>query len=182
MGSNLYMAPFLEVVVIPMASLIIGAILGEILAYKTFGVPKNSFVLIFDMLFFVFLISAIFTYLKFTTFDMVYYMTNFIAGFISIPIIRGTETAFGLTHTPYLNKKGTIEIIQSLSRAGMDKDEIVQSLKRIGYSTKDIEKYFEFITRSVSPYLPKIVRMEEKLESIEKKLEVIGQKKPRRKK
>ena len=173
---------FLEVVIIPIVSLVIGTILGEILAYKTFGVPKNSFVLIFDMLFFVFIITAIFTYLKFTQFDVAYYMTNFIAGFISIPTIRGVETAFGLTHTPYLNKRGTIEIIQSLSRAGMDKDEIVQSLKRIGYSTKDVEKYFELISRSVSPYLPKIVRIEEKLENIQKKLESMGEKSRRKKK
>ena len=176
------MAGILEIAIIPMASIVLGAVLGEVLAYKTFGVPKNNFVLIFDMLFFIFLITAIFTYLKFTQFDMVYYMSNFIVGFISIPIIRGAETAFGLTHTPYLNKKGTIEIIQSLSRAGMDREEIVESLKRIGYNTKDIEKYFEIISRSVSPYLPKIVRMEEKLESIEKKLETLNESRKRRKK
>ena len=64
----------------------------------------------------------------------------------------------------------------------MDREEIVEALKRIGYNTKDIEKYFELISRSVSPYLPKIVRMEEKLESIEKKLETLNESRKRRKK
>ena len=76
------MAGILEIAIIPMASIVLGAVLGEVLAYKTFGVPKNNFVLIFDMFFFIFLITAIFTYLKFTQFDMVYYMANFVAGFI----------------------------------------------------------------------------------------------------
>ncbi len=52
--------------IIPISAFLAGALLGEALAYKAFGTPKNSFVFILDIIFFAFLISFASTYLNFS--------------------------------------------------------------------------------------------------------------------
>ena len=164
--------PLLETL-LPLAAFLIGALLGEAISYRAFGVPKNSFVLVLDIIFFVFLISFISTYLNFSSLDVPYYLINFFTGLLSIPLIRGVEDLLGLTKKSYLSNSVSIDIIKALSHAGLEKSEITQILQKIGYSPEDAEKYDSFISKTVPAYLPKFVRIEKTLESIDSRLNAL---------
>ena len=81
----------------PILTFMAGAAIGEFISHKTFGSPKNKFVLVVDVIFFVFIVSAVTTYLQPKEIGLVYYATNFFIGFLAIPIIRGVESLVGLT-------------------------------------------------------------------------------------
>jgi len=156
-----------------------GAAIGEFISHKTFGSPKNRFVLVADIIFFVFIVSAVTTYLQPKEIDLVYYATNFFIGFLAIPIIRGVESLLGLTQKARFSKNESIEIIDTLSHTGMDKEEIENLMHKLGYSKKEVGKYDKFIEKTVPKYLPKFTRMENMLEDIGKRLEKIEKKRDR---
>lgn len=163
------MAGLLETL-LPTAVFMAGGFLGEVIAYRTFGVPKNAFVLILDIIFFVFLISLASTYISFVQSSLPYYAISFSIGLLSIPFVRCAEDFLGLTKRPYLTATVSFKIIKALSNAGLDKTEISHILQKTGYSPKEVGKYERFIVEAVPAYLPKIVRMEKSLESIETRL------------
>ena len=152
------------------AAFMAGGFLGEAVAYRAFGVPKNAFVLILDIIIFIFLISLVSTYLTSAP-SLSYYIVNFSIGLFSIPLVRCVEDLLSLTKRPYLTAGISIKIIKALSNTGLDKIEIARILQKIGYSQKEIGKYEAFISESVPAYLPKFIRMEKTLESIETRLD-----------
>ena len=156
-----------------LASFIVGLVAGEVISYKAFGRPKSPIVLLADVLLIVFIISIIYTYVGFFTAGLVFYITNFVAGFLTIMIARGVEWGLGMTHREGISSSKTIDIIRVLAHHGLDVDEIRGALKQFGLHHKGVEKYSHLIEKAVPAYVPKMVKMEKTLESIDRRVKTI---------
>lgn len=159
-------------------SLVFGIVAGEAITYKIFGVPKPSVIFV-DIILFVILISVIFSFVNFTEFNFVYYVVNFLAGFVSIIVIRSMEGVFGMTETTIAQEKLLVNIIRLMARHGFSKEEVEDALKRSGYSPKIVKKYEGMLGENEPHYIPRILKMEGDIENISKKLDKRRAKKKR---
>ncbi len=158
-------------------SLVFGIVAGEAITYKIFGVPKPKIILV-DIVLFVILISVIFSFVNFTEFNIVYYIINFLAGFVSIIVVRSIEGTLGMTETTIAQEKLLVNIIRLMIRHGFSEGEISDALKRSGYSPRIVKKYESMLESNAPQYIPRLMKMEEGIEKILKRLD----KRSRRKK
>ena len=144
-----------------------GLMIGEIIAHKAFGRPKSPFIFIVDVLLIVFIISAIYAFVGFYSQGPIFYVSNFMVGLITIMIARSVEWGLGLTQKSGLSGSKTIDVIRLLAHYGLDMEEIKAALKQFGMPHKGVEKYSHMIESTVPSYVPKLVKMEKTLDSID---------------
>jgi len=126
---------------------LIGVIIGENLASKTFGIPKKEWFLIEIIVFAT--ISAFLVSNTFITSDVLLYPTSLLLGIISMYASRGISTLLGLTGERIEKKldrkfgldEVTISIIRELHRKGMDRKEIKDILTRSGFGRRRVNKF-----------------------------------------
>lgn len=147
-----------------------GMVAGEIISYKAFGRPKSSFVFIVDIILIVFIISMVYSYVGFYAEGAILYVTNFFVGIITINLARSVEWGLGLTEREGISSSKTIDIIRVLAHHGLDIDEIKGALKQFGMPSKGIDKYRNLIEKAVPAYVPKLVKMEKTLDSIDQRV------------
>ncbi|MBU5575425.1 MAG: hypothetical protein KQA40_03100 [Candidatus Aenigmarchaeota archaeon] len=155
--------------VIALISLMIGIFLGESLVIKVFGKLKPKFVLI-DIIFFVILITIIYTFFAFTELGLIFYVLNFGIGLLTIIILRAFEAALGFTESTSVHEKISINVIRALARYGLSEDEIKGVLKRSGISPKTVDRLSGIIDESIPAYAPKILKMAADIEEIKKEV------------
>ncbi len=158
-------------------SLVFGIVAGEAITYKIFGVPKPKIILV-DIVLFVILISIIFSFVNFTEFNIIYYIVNFLAGFIAIIVARSVEGVLGMTETTIAQEKLLVNIVRLMIRHGFSEEEISDALKRSGYSPRIVKKYESMLESNAPQYIPRIMKIEADIEKILKK---VGERKGRRK-
>jgi hypothetical protein len=146
-------------------ALLIGILVGEILAFRAFGRPKAKILLV-DLVVFVIVISLIYGFISFTQLGAVFYVANFFIGAVTIVLVRGLESLFRLTESPRAEEKVTVNVIRALSRYGLDDEEIKGVLKRSGMSPKVVDRYSGMIEQNVPSYVPKLVKMEAEIADI----------------
>ena len=159
-----------------LASFIGGLVIGELVSYKAFGRPKSSFVFIIDIFLIIFIISAIYAYVGFYAQGIIFYVTNFVGGMLTILIARAVEWSLGMTQKEGISTNKTIDIIRVLAHHGLDMEEIKGALKQFGMPNKGVEKYNHLIEKTVPAYVPKLVKMEKTLESIDSRVRNIEKK------
>jgi hypothetical protein len=159
-----------------LATFIAGLVAGEIISYKAFGRPKSPFVFIIDIILIIFIISAVYAYVGFYSEGIIFYVTNFVIGLLTIMVARGIEWGLGLTQREGISTNKTIDIIRVLAHHGLDVDEIKGALKQFGLPHKGVEKYGNLIEKAVPAYVPKMVKMEKTLESIDERVRSIEKK------
>jgi len=157
-------------------SLVFGIVAGEAITYKIFGVPKPKVILV-DIVLFVILISIIFSFVNFTEFSLTYYIVNFLAGFVSIIVVRSIEGTLGMTETTIAQEKLLVNIIRLMIRHGFSEEEISDALKRSGYSPRIVKKYENILESNAPQYIPRVMKMEGDIEKILKKLDSRGKRK-----
>jgi hypothetical protein len=158
---------------------ILGIIVGEALAYKAFGKPKSSAVFFIDLVIIVLLIAFVYSYISFYGEGLVFHITNFVIGAITIVIARAAEWMLKLTTKGRMAKPGVVRMIRTLAQKGLDDNEIKKALKDMGVSPKMMDKYEKMIERSVPAFIPKMVKLEHAVEGIEKRLQLIEEKLPK---
>jgi uncharacterized membrane protein YoaK (UPF0700 family) len=151
-----------------MIMFILGVALGELVAYKFFGKPKPS-AMIIDLVIFVLVVSLLFNSVAFTSTGIFFYLTNFAIGVVTILLVRVVEYPLGLTEKREESRL-LINIIRSLSRSGLDKKEIKHVLKTSGFSAETVNRYDNMIDDHVPRYLTRLVRLEKKVDEINTKL------------
>jgi len=155
----------LVVQVLSLMALLVGILVGEIVAFRAFGKPKPKLLLI-DMFAFVLVISLIYSFMSFTEVGVAFYAANFVIGAVTIVSVRGLESLFRLTEGPKGEEKIAVNIIRTLSRCGLDEEEIKGVLKRSGMSPKTVDRLSGMIEQSVPAYIPKFVKMESEIADI----------------
>lgn len=151
--------------IISLMVLLIGVMVGEIVAFRAFGKPKPKILLI-DMLMFVVVLTLVYSFISFTEAGLVLYAANFLIGTVTIISVRGVESLFRMTETMKGDEKIVVNIIRALSRYGLDEDEIRGVLKRSGISPKTVDRMSGLIEESVPAYVPKLVRLENEISEI----------------
>ncbi|MEM5814256.1 MAG: hypothetical protein QXD77_00360 [Candidatus Aenigmatarchaeota archaeon] len=151
--------------IISLMTLLVGILVGEIVAFRAFGKPKPKMLLV-DMFVFVVVLTLIYSFVTFTEAGLALYLTNFFIGVISIVSVRGGESLFRMTETPKGEDKIVVNIIRALSRYGLDEDEIKGVLKRSGISPKTVDRLSGLIEENVPAYVPKLVKLETEIADI----------------
>jgi len=151
--------------IISLMALLIGILIGEILAFRAFGKPKPKMLLL-DMFIFVVILVLIYSFISFTEVGVLFYVTNFFIGAVCIVSVRGLESLLRLTESPKTEDKIAVNIIRALSRYGLDEAEIKAVLKRSGLSPKSVDRLSGIIEESVPAYIPKLVRLETEIADI----------------
>ena len=160
-------------VLLQFASLLVfifGIILGEFLAHRAFGVPKNGKAVIIDVFLIVFIITVFYSYVGFYGTGPLYFLTNFLFGSVSVLCTRAVLWVSGMTKTETIKPGRAVEIIRTLARHGVEEEEIKNILKKMGLKQDAVDRYQHLIERTVPAYMPKIVKMEKTLERMEKRL------------
>lgn len=150
---------------ISLMTLLVGILVGEIVAFRAFGKPKPKMLLI-DMFVFVVVLTLIYSFMTFTEAGLIFFTANFFIGIISIVSVRGAESLFRMTETPKGEDKIVVNIIRALSRYGLDEDEIKGVLKRSGISPKTVDRLSGLIEENVPAYVPKLVKLETEIADI----------------
>lgn len=150
-----------------LAIFISGLMIGEVIAHRAFGRPKSPIIFIVDVALIVFIISAVYTFVGFSSPGPILYATNFMVGLVTIMIARSVEWGLGMTQKSGLSGSKTIDVIRLLAHYGLDMDEIKAALKQFGMPHKGVEKYSHLIESTVPSYVPKLVKMERTLDSID---------------
>ncbi|MFQ6010191.1 MAG: hypothetical protein ACE5J7_03680 [Candidatus Aenigmatarchaeota archaeon] len=150
---------------IALMALLIGIFVGEMITFRAFGRPKAK-ALIVDMFIFVVVLVLIFNFVSFTALGWLFYLVNFIVGMLSIVMVRGIEASIKLTDRPKEGEKIAVNIVRTLSRYGLDDNEIKSVLKRSGLSPRSVDKLAELVEKNVPHYVPKLVKIEADLEEI----------------
>lgn len=151
--------------IISLMMLLIGILVGEIVAFRAFGKPKPKMLLV-DMFIFVVVLVLIYSFVSFTEVGALFYATNFFIGVICIVSVRGFESLFRLTEAPKTEDKIAVNIIRALSRYGLDEDEIKGVLKRSGVSPRSVDRLSGMIEQNVPAYIPKLVKLETEIADI----------------
>ncbi|MEM5804452.1 MAG: hypothetical protein QXU82_01195 [Candidatus Aenigmatarchaeota archaeon] len=159
--------------IMSLMSLLIGIFIGEMVTLRAFGKPKPK-AMIADMFIFVVVLVIMFNFISFTTLGYLYYLVNFVVGVLSIVMVRGIETGIKLTERPKEGDKIAVNIVRSLSRYGLDDNEIKGVLKRSGISPKTVDQLQDLIEKNVPHYVPKLVKIESDLEEIKAGIAQIG--------
>ena len=144
---------------ITLMTLLVGILVGEIIAFRAFGKPKPKILLV-DMFVFVVVLTLIYSFVSFTEAGAVLYAANFFIGIISIVSVRGLESLLRLTESAKGEDRIAVNIIRALSKYGLDEEEIKGVLKRSGISPKTVDHLSGMIEESVPVYVPKLVKLE----------------------
>jgi hypothetical protein len=140
-------------------TLLVGILVGEIVAFRAFGKPKPKILLV-DMLVFVVVLTLLYSFVSFTEAGLVLYAANFFIGTISIVSVRGLESLLRLTESPRGEDRIAVNIIRALNRYGLDEEEIKGVLKRSGISPKTVDRLSGVIEENVPVYVPKLMKLE----------------------
>lgn len=149
-----------------------GVIIGEYLTYRFFGKPKSAAILA-DLIIFVIVASLLFSYMEFREVGVFYYAANLFIGILTVVIVRSIEYPLGLTEKGIEHEKIIINIIRTLSRHGLDKQEIKEVLRKSGFSSQIIKRYDKLVDEHVPKFLTRMVKLEHLVEEMKDTLDRI---------
>jgi len=142
-------------------ALILGIILGEVLAIKSFGIIKNKIYYLLDILLFVCILVIALNKFIVPSFDLLRLIfVNFSIGFITIIFARGVVSLAGFLSKrtyekiarPLDQEDFIIGLKTALKRRGFDENEIYRIAKEVGFNNKKIREII---------YFPKLINKEE---------------------
>ncbi|MCW1296066.1 MAG: hypothetical protein OH319_00075 [Candidatus Parvarchaeota archaeon] len=132
-------------------SLIMGALIGEILTTRVLGVLKRALLLILEAFVFVIITILILSSIYIESFSLEkLILIYFSCGFISIVFSRILISLFGFLSIKIEEKNKNkfdeetiiISLGRNLARRGFSKEEIINLLRSSGFNDKKIEKVF----------------------------------------
>lgn len=164
-----------------LSALVVGMVIGEVIASAVFGRPKKFLLLIIETIVFVAVLVLLSNSILLSTQDM--FLTsgiNFVLGLTVVVVSRAATTALG--YAGELPAKGlpgmysreeklAINSIQTFLDAGMEMPRIRELLRKSGFSGKKVE---ELTSRNYvqkpSPLLAKTLELEQEVAELRQKL------------
>jgi hypothetical protein len=160
--------------------LIIGIVIGESLATKAFGRPKQQPLFLFELAVFVLVIILATTTLQYTQLSFIPLLAvNALIGVISAVVSRGVSTGLGyLSALPqkkpfqkYTNEERLLQnVMHAMCESGLKREEITDVLARSGYDRKDIDSIWTLKKMKTKPHplLKRVAKLEEEVRELTK--------------
>lgn len=173
------MALFEEIVLL--FALIIGILVGEILASRVFGRPKRFVLVLVELFIFIIFLVVLSRSIFLTQEDFgISLIINAVLGFISIIIASAITTGVGYLGSPgtirrfqqyNVEEKLIINTAKTLAKNGIEEKDIEKTLVESGFKKKKVEEILRshhFKTKA-HPYLEKIAKLEKEIKKLKKR-------------